>query len=62
MHWISRDPPIYVWAGDTWFNEKDRCIYTADLTRQIWIREDEEVDCQVIPFTKKTKVMGNGNR
>lgn len=60
MQWISKEPPLYVWGGDTWFNEKDRRVYTADLTRQIWHHFDEDGSCQVIPFTKKTKVMGYG--
>lgn len=56
MLWISKEPPIYVWRGDTWFNEKDKRVYTADLTKQVWYCDIDGI-CQVFPFTKKTKVM-----
>jgi len=57
MQWVSKEPPIYVWGGDTWYNERDKCVYTADLKRQIWhhFKSDEDSSPQIIPFPKKNK-------
>jgi hypothetical protein len=60
MRWISKEPPIYVWAGDIWYNERDKLEYKADLGRQIWHHFDDDLSVLVVPFPKKTKVMGYG--
>lgn len=51
--WISKDPPIYIWWGDVWFNERDKREYMPCKERQAWVCGDD-----VMPFTKKTKIMG----
>mgnify|MGYP001262304282 CR=1 FL=1 len=51
MKWISKDPPIYVWKDDLWYNEKDKLVYSANITKQAWIADT------AIPFPKKTRVM-----
>lgn len=59
MRWISNgDPPIYVWLGDSWYNQKDKMIYQVDTTRGFWYYFVGE-ECKVIPFTKKTRIMKN---
>jgi hypothetical protein len=49
---VGKVPPIYVWEGDTWYNEIDGCEYTIDIPAQMFVFEEKQV-----PFTKKTKVM-----
>ena len=52
MIWISNgDPPIYVWPGDEWYNQKDKCIYTANINKQGWDGPT------FVPFTKKTRIL-----
>lgn len=58
MRWVSKEPPIYVWGGDFWYNEKEKLDYTADLGRQFWHHECQDGSFKVVPFPKKTKVMG----
>jgi hypothetical protein len=32
MIWISNnDPPIYIWKGDKWYNQKNRRIYRVNI-------------------------------
>ena len=53
MRWISNgDAPIYIWEGDTWYNQRDKLTYYVNLIRQCWSSGDS-----CIYFTKKTKVM-----
>ena len=53
MKWISNnDQPIYVWNGDTWYNQKDKLTYILDIQKQCW-----HCDSIIVPFTKKTKVI-----
>lgn len=58
MRWISKEPPLYAWDQDTWYNERDKCVYTCDLAKNCWCQIDDS--SKVIPFPKKTKVMGHG--
>jgi len=51
MQWIAKDPPFYVWADDTWYNERDAQVYKPDLIKLCWTN-----DVSSFPFTKKTKV------
>jgi hypothetical protein len=56
MKWIGKEPPSYIWRGDSWYNEKDKCTYEPNF-------EDERWECfvdplsKVIPFPKKTKLI-----
>jgi hypothetical protein len=50
--WVSKDPPIYVWYNDIWFNERDGREYVACIDRQAWVCGDT-----IIPFTKKARFM-----
>lgn len=53
MMWISNnDPPLYVWDGDTWYNQKDRITYKCDIHNRTWF-----VSQNSIPFPKKTHIM-----
>ena len=52
MQWISREPPIYVWEGDTWRNEKEDKIYVANLDTRSWISGIDTIE-----FPKKTVLM-----
>ena len=52
MQWIAKDQPIYVWAVDTWLNERTKDIYTPNLKKKCWECGDEKVY-----FKKKTKLM-----
>lgn len=58
MRWISKEPPLYVWRGDSWYNEKDNLVYTADLTRGFWhhFESDDDQNPKIIPFPKKTRI------
>lgn len=51
MRWIASSPPIYVWEGDVWYNEKDKKEYTVDLEKAAWVSGTSQ-----FPFTKKTKI------
>lgn len=54
MLWISNnDPPLYVWKGDLWYNQKDKITYYADVIERVWIFED----LTKIDFPKRTKIM-----
>lgn len=62
MKWISNgDPPIYVWKSDTWYNQKDKTLWRANITNQCWdyVQQTEDViDFYLfIEFPKRTKVM-----
>ena len=61
MKWISNgDPPLYVWLGDNWYNQKDKKTYFSDIGRQCWHHFDSyesKEPSNVIPFPKKTKIM-----
>lgn len=48
MHWIDKNPPIYVWLNDTWLNERDQKIYTAKSVG--WV----DPHGHVIPYPKRT--------
>ena len=52
MQWISKHAPIYVWEGDTWYNETNKKVYEVDLKNACWRCNDS-----VEHFTKKTKVI-----
>jgi hypothetical protein len=52
MRWIGKVAPIYVWEGDTWYNELDRHEYQVDIPRAMWICGEKQVF-----FTKKTQVI-----
>ena len=53
MRWISNgDPPLYVWPGDTWYNQKDKMIYKANINERSWISTVGHID-----FPKKTRIM-----
>ena len=57
MKWISNnDPPLYVWPGDWWYNQKDKITYNANIISKSWIFENG-VDLIYINFTKKTRIM-----
>lgn len=60
MEWGSKEPPLYVWEGDTWYNERDKLTYKADLGKLIWHHYAFEGDQfpKTIPFPPKTKVLG----
>lgn len=53
MRWIAsvRSAPIYIWAGDSWYNETDGFIYYACLERLVWHGGSRD-----IPFLPKAKV------
>ena len=53
MEWISKDPPIYIFIGDTWLRETDKSIFESNIEKGIWVCENGEM----FPFTKKTKIM-----
>ncbi len=52
MRWISKTPPIYVWATDEWYSEKEDITYVPDMKKQVWVSKDKTV-----PFVKNTKAM-----
>jgi hypothetical protein len=54
MKWIDKNPPLYVWPGDEWYNERDKMIYTCDIEKREWVNADKRID-----FLKKTKVFLN---
>jgi hypothetical protein len=51
MKWISKDPPLYVWEGDIWYNERNKKCYDVNIKENAWVNLDEK-----IPFPKKTKI------
>lgn len=54
--WISNgDPPIYVWHGDSWFNQRDRTLYIADTAKGHW----QPKEGAPIAFKKKTRVISS---
>lgn len=56
MKWISNnDPPLYVWFGDVWYNQKDRIQYNADIHNRLWWMLSDRF--HEIPFLKKTRIM-----
>lgn len=56
MEWISKDQPIYVWEGDTWYNERDKLTYFPDLINQCW-SVGLKINEPIHYFTKKTRIM-----
>jgi len=56
MEWKAnhRNAPLYIWKGDTWFNETDKKVYTPNLLDGRW--ESENV---FIPFRKNTRIIDN---
>jgi hypothetical protein len=55
--WISNgDPPLYVWVGDTWYNQKDKITYSANILHRFWWQGNFS-EFHKIKFPKKTKVM-----
>jgi hypothetical protein len=62
MKWISNgDPPLYVWEGDIWYNQKDKLEYLSISLKRKWICHDIKQGWQTkipdIEFPKKTRVM-----
>jgi len=56
MRWISNnDPPIYVWGGDVWYNQKDKITYIADLYGRQWL--PHLFASEGILFPKKARIM-----
>jgi len=56
MRWISNgDPPLYVWACDEWYNQKDKKLYMTDLLERKWREKGNPVN--FIEFPKKTKIV-----
>lgn len=56
MRWVSNgDPPIYVWPGDEWYNQKDKTNYYAIPSLLKW--QTFSGDLKEIPFPKKTRIM-----
>lgn len=55
MRWISNnDPPLYIWEGDLWYNQKDKITYFADIHMKRWIIG---LSLKSIDFPKKTRIM-----
>ena len=55
MKWISNgDPPLYVWEGDCWYDQKGMRLMFADLINDNWTSIWPE--SITISFPKKTKV------
>lgn len=52
MNWIAKYPPLYLWEGDTWYNEKTGTVFEPDFSARMWNCGDES-----IPFHKNTKVI-----
>lgn len=48
----SRDIPAYVFPNDKWYNEKEKCLYHADLSSLKWVSGEN-----VIPFADKCMVI-----
>jgi hypothetical protein len=56
MIWVSNgDPPIYVWPGDGWYNQKDKTRYYAIPSLLRW--ETFAGELKVIYFPKKARIM-----
>lgn len=54
MRWVSNgDPPIYVWDGDSWYDQKFDIKYTACLVKECWISTEGNEKS----FKKKTKMI-----
>jgi len=53
MTWISKYPPIYVWEADKWYSEKDRNLYSPNLSLRVW----ETENMPSVPFQNKTVIM-----
>ena len=49
---FSLTPPLYVWAGDIWHNERDHTEFKADIAKREWVLGDLKV-----AFPPKTKVI-----
>lgn len=57
MQWTSNgDPPLYVWSGDTWYNEKTKLLYECNMADRVWFQYDNP-GAHVIPFPKKTRIL-----
>jgi hypothetical protein len=56
MKWIAseKNPPIYVWWGDEWYNETDKRVYYANKSKMAWV---SSIDEKMFHFTKKTKLL-----
>lgn len=55
MKWISNnDPPLYLRPLDTWYNQKDKKTYDANIHDRFWIAQGS---LEIIYFPKKTKVL-----
>ncbi len=58
MQWTSNnDPPIYIFIGDTWYNEKNNLVYKSSINLQCWYNDDDIENKSLFPFTKKTRIM-----
>ena len=57
MRWISNgDSPLYVWEGDSWYNQKTRAIYHQDRNKKEWFHAGQDKQ-EAIPFKKNVKLM-----
>lgn len=54
MKWISKEPPIYVFKDDCWFNERTNETLWPCLRLQAWVTNLGE---PLYFFTKKTRIM-----
>lgn len=55
MIWFSKEPPIYIFDGDYWQNEKTKEMYYMDIRRMCFVPLLRYMD--KIPFTKKTRIL-----
>jgi hypothetical protein len=61
MRWISNgDPPLYVWEGDEWYNQKDKITYQERIDWKCWSYHEGNYCISNIDFPKKTRVMTKG--
>lgn len=52
MRWLFPEPPLWVWAGDTWERIPDSKKFKANINEGCWIAEDGET----VLFPEKCKV------
>lgn len=54
MKWISKDPPIYVFLDDCWWNERTDETFWPCVRLQAWVTTLGE---PIYQWTKKTRIM-----
>jgi len=54
MKWISKDPPIYVFLDDCWWNERTGETFWPCVRQQAWVNYLGE---PIYQWTKKTRLM-----